>query len=146
MSTPPPTIQNLARHLLAGGPAHVESSNGDVTQAARACEKLRAPLTKLAGTAGFSSLLSRALALARRQTPSLQGLRVEADGSLAGINDIQQDADPAEAARHGGVILVAELLNLLVTFIGEPLTLRLVREAWPDASMEVMTLNTEEKP
>ena len=38
----------------------------------------------------------------------------------------------AEAA----VAITAHLLGLLVTFIGEPLTLRLVREAWPDASLD----------
>ena len=32
-------------------------------------------------------------------------------------------------------MVVAHLLGLLVTFIGEPLTLRLVRDAWPDASV-----------
>jgi hypothetical protein len=31
------------------------------------------------------------------------------------------------------VIVVAQLLGLLVTFIGEPLTLGLVGDAWPDA-------------
>ena len=61
--------------------AHVESSNDDADQVVRACEKLRVPLTRLAGTTGFSSLLSRALALAMRQAPSLERLRVEADGS-----------------------------------------------------------------
>lgn len=32
--------------------------------------------------------------------------------------------------------MLAELLGLLVSFIGESLTLTLVREAWPDASMD----------
>ena len=131
MSPPPPAIQDLARRLLAGEPARVESSHGEADQAVRACERLRSPVTKLIGAAGFASLLSRALALARRQAPSLEGLRVGADGSLAGFNEVQQDSGAAEAARHGGVVLLAELLGLLVTFIGQPLTLRLVREAWP---------------
>ena len=150
MSTTPPAIQNLARQLLAGEPASVESSHGDADQAVRACEKLRAPLTKLIGAAGFASLLSRALALARRQAPALKGLRVGADGLLTGFNEVQQDSGAAEAAadagRHWGAVLVAELLGLLVTFIGEPLTMSLVREAWSDASIESMTLSSEENP
>jgi hypothetical protein len=146
MSTTPPAIQSLARQLLAGDTARIESSNGGVDQAMRACEKLRVPLTKLAGAAGFSSLLSRALALARRQSALLEGLRVEADGALAGLNGLGKDADNAEASRHAGVVLVTELLGLLVAFIGEPLTLSLVREAWPDASLETIRVRTEEKP
>ncbi len=37
---------------------------------------------------------------------------------------------------EAAVAITAHLLGLLVTFIGEPLTLRLVREAWPDASLD----------
>jgi len=146
MSTPPQAIQNLARQILAGEPARVESSNDGTNQAVRASEKLRMPLTRLAGTAGFSSLLSRALVLARRQAPALERLRVEADGSLAGFDEVQQDSASAEAVRREELILVTELLSLLITFIGQPLTLRLVREAWPDASTKIMTLSTEETP
>jgi hypothetical protein len=144
MSPPPPAIQDLARRLLASEPARVESPHGDADQAVLACERLRVPLTKLIGAAGFASLLSRALALARRQAPPLEGLRVGADGLLTGFNEVQQDSGAAEAARHWGAVLVAELLGLLVTFIGQPLTLSLVREAWPDASVETMTLTKEE--
>ena len=32
---------------------------------------------------------------------------------------------------EGGVVLIAQLLGLLVAFIGESLTVRLAREAWP---------------
>jgi hypothetical protein len=38
------------------------------------------------------------------------------------------------------------LLELLVTFIGEPLTLRLVHDTWPDASMNEANLRSEENP
>ena len=34
------------------------------------------------------------------------------------------------------VAIIAHLLGLLMTFIGEPLTLRLVREAWPDVLLD----------
>jgi hypothetical protein len=34
------------------------------------------------------------------------------------------------------VVLVAQLLGLLVTFIGEDLTLGLVREIWPKLSLD----------
>jgi hypothetical protein len=146
MSTSSPAIQDLARQLLARKPARGELLEGEADQIVRTCEKLRVPLTKFAGAAGFSSLLSRALAMAKQQAPSLAGLWVDADGSLVGFNNIQHDLAVAEATRQGEVILVSELLGLLVMFIGEPLTLNLVREAWPYASIETPTLRTEEKP
>ena len=145
MSTPSPALVNLARQLVAGERESVGSPHRDVDQAVRACERLRLPLTRLAGAAGFSSLLSRALALAKRQVPSLEGLRVEPDGSLAGFNETRQELPPAEGAPQGGVLLLAELLGLLVSLIGEPLTFSLVREAWPDRSLGSMTPSAEEK-
>ena len=46
--------------------------------------------------------------------------------------------NPGQAANGGHeevVAIVAHVLGLLETFVGEPFTLRLVREAWPDASL-----------
>jgi hypothetical protein len=70
---------------------------------------------------------------------------VREDGSLEGLEGIAQSQE-AGAAEEAGLVLVAHLLELLVTFIGEPLTLRLVRDKWPDASMDRADLRTEEKP
>lgn len=146
MGTTPAAIQNLARQLLALDQARAGTVQGDLDPAARACEKLRLPLAKLAGAAGFASLLSRALALAKRQAPALDGLKVEPDGSLTGIEQLSRDPIASEAAQRAGTVLVGELLGLLVTFIGASLTLRLVREAWPDISMEAVTLRIEDQP
>jgi hypothetical protein len=51
-----------------------------------------------------------------------------------------------ETAKKGGTLLVAQLLGLLVTFIGQALTLRLVRDLWPDAPFEDMNSETEKEP
>jgi hypothetical protein len=91
-------------------------------------EKLRRPLVTLAGIAGFRSLLARALTLAKSQAPGLSTVQIEPDGSLAGFSELGNQAQVAEA----GVMLIAELLGLLITFIGESLMLTLVRKAWPD--------------
>ena len=129
MSTTTPEIQELARRLTAHE-AVLDPSDGPIGAAARACEQLRAPLARLVGVAGFRSLLSRALAMARAEVPALHAVHARPDGSLEGWNGIRRTQD-AEA----GVVVVAHLLGLLVTFIGEPLTHRLVRDAWPDTSV-----------
>jgi hypothetical protein len=101
-------------------------------EAVRVCEKLRVSLTRFAGPEGFASLLRRSLVLARADAPSLDAVTIKPDGTLEGLEALMSDN------RKGGpeavVGIVAHLLGLLVTFIGEPLTLRLVREAWRDAS------------
>ena len=74
---------------------------------------------------GFRSLLSRALTLARAEAPSLSAVRVAADGSLEGLDELGSQIEK-DQVREGGVILIAHLLGLLLTFIGETMTSRLV--------------------
>lgn len=146
MSTASPEIQDLARRLLAFEAAHHNSSEAGVDVAARVIEELRLRLVRLAGVDGFRSLLSRALALTKADVPSLEMVHVNADGSLEGFDEIEQTEEAGAAVGEAGMALVAHLLELLVTFIGAPLTLRLVRDKWPDASMGGADLGAEEKP
>jgi hypothetical protein len=103
-----------------------------VHEAVRVCEKLRFTLTRFAGSDGFASLLQRAVALARAEVPSLRSVNIKSDGTIQGLEDLAADAGNDDP----GVAIIAHLLGLLVTFIGESLTLRLIRDAWPDASLD----------
>jgi len=82
------------------------------------------------GNEGFRALLSRALALANVEVPWLETVHVKADGSMEGLNEIKAQVEPEDIA-EGSVVVFAQLLGLLVAFIGETLTLRMVREVWP---------------
>jgi len=73
--------------------------------------------------------------LARARAPSLSAVQVAADGSLQGLDELGAQIDK-EQAREGGTILIAQLIELLLTFIGEGLTLRMVQEVWPEAAFE----------
>lgn len=103
------------------------------------CEKLRPQLATLMGSTGFRALLSRALALANSETSSLRTVHVLADGSLAGLDALEAQVDPDEVV-EGSVVLLAQLLGLLVAFIGEPLTTRMVREVWPKLPLNDLDL------
>ena len=92
-------------------------------------EKVRGPLAALTGVAGFRSLLSRALSLANVEVRWLRAVHVKADGTLECPAEIAR-LDKKEIAR-GEVALLAQLLGLLVTFIGEALTARLLEDVWP---------------
>ena len=131
--------QNLARRLIALEAAR-DPSAGLVGTVGRACERLRVPLAKFVGVDGFRSLLSRALAMAKAEAPSLDTVQLRPDGSLEGFDGLKQTQD-AEA----GVIVLAQLLGLLVTFIGEPLMLRLVRDAWPDSIVTTLFAENGER-
>jgi hypothetical protein len=45
-------------------------------------------------------------------------------------------------AAEGAAAVLAAILGLLATFIGEPLAARLVRQAWPDAPSSAATEET----
>jgi len=124
-------MRDLARALLAASRC---ASRSDAPAAELVNENLRLSLTRFAGADGFASLLRRALALASVKMPTLQGGKVGAEGRIDGLERIfaLDDVVRQEAA----VAITTQLLELLVTFIGEPLTRRLVREACPEISPE----------
>jgi hypothetical protein len=112
-----------------------ENSEPAESAAFRVCAKLRHPLITLTGVAGFRSLLCRALTLARAEAPSLSAVQVAEDGSLQGLDD-QERPIAKDQARERGAILIAQIIGLLLTFIGEGLTLRIVQNVWPEAAFE----------
>jgi hypothetical protein len=132
MDSPSPSIRDLARRLLAVEAASQSANNSRIHEAVRVCEKLRVCLIRFAGADGFTALLRRALARARAEVPSLHDITEKADGSIEGLKELATDAP--NAGIDAAVAITAHLLGLLVTLIGEPLTVRLVREAWPDTS------------
>jgi hypothetical protein len=132
-----PESRHLAQRLLTYEAVAGKNSEPAESAAFRVCTKLRRPLITLAGVAGFRSLLSRALTLARAEAPSLSAVQVAADGSLKGLDELEPQIDiDKEQARDRGTILIAQLIGLLLTFIGEGLTLRLVQDVWPEAAFE----------
>ena len=124
-------MRDLAQRLLA---ASLRTSRSDAPAAELVNANLRLSLTRFAGTGGFASLLRRALTLASAKMPTLQGAKVGTKGGVEGLDQIftQDDSVWQEAA----VAVTAQLLELLVIFIGEPLTRRMVREACADLSPE----------
>jgi|SRR3984957_14349834 len=128
----PLQTRDLAQRLLAYENVAVKTSEPTEYAAFRVCERLRQTVITLAGVAGFRSLLSRALRLARAEAPSLSAVQVAADGSLKGLDDLRPQVD-ADQAREAGIILITQLLGLLVRVVGEAMTLQLVTpEILPD--------------
>lgn len=132
-------MRDVARRLLALEAAKSPSQPHE-HEAARVCAKLRISLTRFAGADGFTSLLRRAVALARAEVPALSGIQVNPEGFLEGLEQVPasewKPGSGCDGEAEAAVAITAHLLELLVTFIGWPLTLRLVREAWPDASLD----------
>jgi hypothetical protein len=130
MATSSASLQAWARQLLTVQAGEQSAADNRGSEVVRVCERMRISLTRFVGADGFTALLRRALALARVDVPSLQAAKITADGHLWGFEEFAADTkNDIDAA----IAITAHLLGLLVTFIGEPLTLNLMRDSFPAA-------------
>jgi len=115
--------------------------------AERVFSRLGGRLAGLFGVAGYRALLTRALVLARAEVAGLALVTVDAQaaGDLRGLAEFAaaQGDEPAVAA-DGFTAIFAHVIDLLTAFIGVQLTVRLVRESWPD--IEEAMRDLEEQP
>jgi hypothetical protein len=128
-------MRAIAERLIAHETLAYSFSEKKTPVATLVDDKLRPHLRTLMGNVGFRALLSRSLALASAEVPWLRAVRVKEDGSLEGLDEFDAPVPP-KALFEGSVVLLAQLLGLLVAFIGENLTVRLVREVWPTLSLK----------
>lgn len=84
----------------------------------------------LMGRGGVQALHARALVLATAEVPWLASVRVVADGKLEGLAAARATVDAADFS-EGEIVLLAQIIRLLVAFIGPALTLRLISQLWP---------------
>ena len=142
--TTPPKMRDLARRLLAYEAVAGKTSGLEEAATLRVYEKLRQSLGEFVGVTGFQSLAFRALTQAKSEAPGLWAVRLAVDGSLQGLGEFQpqpgefepQLGSGKDQASEGGVALIARLLGLLLIFLGEALTLNLLRNAWPGAALD----------
>ena len=124
---PPNKPRELARSLVASEADANTTSLHTEPATVRVYERLRRQLGPPMGVDGFQALASRALALARSQSPRLSAVQVTANGALRGLGEVECHTD-ADDAGEAGIILIAQLLGLFLTFLGEATTLRLIED------------------
>jgi len=148
--TAPLEMRDLALRLLTYEANVCKASEPAESAILRVYGKLRQSLGEFAGTAAFHSLASRALAMARSEIPSLRATLVSPDGALNGLGqglgkglsefgpeiDLEKDGAGEQWTGDEGIILIARLLGLLLLFLGEALTFRLLRVIWPGATFD----------
>ena len=65
---------------------------------------------------------------------------MKSDGALEGLNELHAQVATDEFM-EGRVVLLAQLLGLLVAFIGEKLMLQMVRDVWPELLLKDLDFN-----
>jgi hypothetical protein len=124
------------------------SSGGDARQVTETIlRRLFAAMDPLIGAIGFSALVKRAVHLTKGIQGCFTGLEVQITSELQleriGRAVEEQGPDNGETcARH----LLAMLLTLSCTFIGDALTWRALRRAWPDSNIDTPAAPQKEEP
>jgi hypothetical protein len=135
MSRVTPHFRDLAQRLIgAEARVVVPSVEAKTPGAFLVCQRLRPHLAPLMGITGFNALLARALALARAKVDWLNAVALTEDSM--GVSEKVGEKVGPDVMAEGSLALLAELLALLAAFIGERLTLQMVREVWPNLSLK----------
>jgi len=124
---PPKKTRDLARRLIASEANGTTASLQTKPATARVYERLRRQLGASVGADGFQALASRALALAKSESPRLSAVQLTASGGLRGLGEIESQTD-VEDEGEAGIVLIAQLLGLFLTLLGEATTLRLIED------------------
>ena len=125
--------QQVFRRMLAREAGTGADAPAIAAAARRLGERFAQQLTPLIGDAGVAAILARSLHLTQRHVPGLATVRA-ADQNEGPFPLLQQSLEPLApaAATEAAVALLDGVSELLESFIGEGLTTRLLREAWPD--------------
>ena len=123
---PPPMIRDWASKLIASE-IDTDSAQSELATL-RVYEKLRRQLCAPVGVDAFQALASRALSLTRSQFPSLSAVSVTANGGLHGLGEVESPLSTVEDGEVG-IILIAQMLRLFLSLLGEAATVRLIEDA-----------------
>jgi hypothetical protein len=124
---PPQKTRDLARSLIACEADASTTSLQTEPATLRVYERLRRQLGAPVGADSFRALAARALALAKSESPRLSAVQVSADGVLRGFGEDESRWGKDED-EEAGILLIAQLLGLFLTFLGETTTLRLIED------------------
>jgi hypothetical protein len=140
---PPQTTRDLARSLIASEADASTISLQTEPATVRVYERLRRQLGATVGSDGFQALASRALALAKSESPRLSAVQLTANGGLHGLGEVESHTDVDEDG-EAGIILIAQLLGLFLIFLGEATTLRLIEDLRLQVDVETDLATTTE--
>jgi hypothetical protein len=125
--------QALARWLVTTEMGAAKGALSGSAAAGRVFDKLSQRLAQLITPVGSEALLMRAVHLSSAEFPFLD--RVQATPATASLIDrLRETAATVEPvqAHEGFVLVLGTLVALLDSFIGRELTLRLLRDVWPE--------------
>jgi hypothetical protein len=139
--------EHLLAHELVLRAAGTDQSPERLAEAAlQVLGRLCVHLDGLIGPVGFDTLLRRGVYLAREEAPVLQGLGTGPLLTKRPLEELEtylRGQTPA-AVDRGLLSVLAEFIWVLAALVSEPLTLRLIRDAWPEVMPHGADRDSEE--
>ena len=133
MEKPGPTIRGTARRILARAAEVNPDPLDSVGITLLAYANVRGRLSDFLGPAGFDALMARSLAIAAISRSEFSELRLNQDGVVHGLREYAEGR-PVKEVLEGLEDLVSQLMQLVATFIGEDLAMRLTTESGKEDS------------
>jgi hypothetical protein len=146
------TIARLAKRIVEAECARARGGQELAGAVEQTFVRLESMMSTLIGPVGFQSIMARAVHLTRGTWPWIERTQLGASAAvvlqqlsqersagstsrarlvLAGFTSALEQEGP-ENLKAGAAELLANVLRLFCTFIGEELTLRLMHRTWPN--------------
>jgi hypothetical protein len=139
-------LREIARRVMKTRLSVAPATTSAAAEAMQlSCGELYRILETAMGPEGLRALVGRAIQITARDYPWLATVQTgtSSDCPLSGLAEAAGRMDVADAM-EGYAALLASMIWLLMSFIGEDLTLRFVRVAWPNVSLSKLSEGTTE--
>ena len=136
--------QQAFRRILVREAGTGADASAVAAAARRLCERFAYQLTPLLGDAGVTAVYARSLQLVQQQLHGLAPVEASGrhDGPFTLTQHFLEHQEPSVAA-EAAVALLTTITELMASFIGDHLTVGLLRQAWPH---DFADYTTEETP
>ena len=140
-----PKLKKLALRLFEHEATKSDNPDEPVKAIELCCQRLHDRLDRLIGAGGFRALLNRALYLAKKKYAWLEGVGIEDHPGceFKNLREAVKGKKPA-TVDEACTLILANVIWLLVTFIGEDITIGLIQEAWPDIRTDIAASSSKE--
>lgn len=137
------TLRPALRRVLTQGAGTSPDAHTIAAAALRAYERLAQELAPLIGEVGINAVCARSVHLTQREFSWLAPAESAAprDAPFTHVRLSLERQEPA-VATDAAIAVLATFGELLASFIGDSLTTRLLRDAWPDIFSDDTTRET----
>ncbi len=137
------TLRPALRRVLTQDAGTSTDAHAVAAAALRAYERLAQELAPVIGEAGLHAVCARSVHLTQREFSWLAAADSAGprDAPFAHVRLSLEGQDPA-VATDAAIAVLATFGELLASFIGDSLTTRLLRAAWPDGFSDDTTQET----